>query len=110
MITLNLIRTARPAAGPEPFEMLLSKRSPNPIAALPSHGRSLDFVPKKTFSDSPQSPGAGAIRSLGEPSDMWKGNDNTRINLGPLRGRGSESDKPRWPARLANKHPHSQPS
>src|SRR5258706_4395049 len=99
MITLNLIRTARPAGGPEPFEMLLSKRSPNPIAALPSHARSLDFVPKKTFSDSPQSPRAGAIHSLGKPSDMWKGNDNTRTNPGPLRGHGPQSDKPRWPSR-----------
>src|SRR5882762_11482967 len=110
MIISSSPPTTRPPSGLEPSETAPSERSPNPIATLPSHGRSPDFVPKKTFSDSPQSPGAGAIRSFGKPSDMWKGNDNTRINLGPLRGRGSESDKPRWPARPANKHPHSQPS
>src|SRR6266576_5108927 len=110
MITSNLTRTARRAAGPEPFEILLGKRSPNPIATLHSHSRSPDFVPRKTFSDWPRSAGAGAIPNLSKPSNKWKGNDNLRTNLRQLRDRGSESDKLRWPARPADKRPHSQPS
>src|SRR6267143_5083545 len=57
MITLNLTRTARPAAGPEPFEILLGKRSRNPIATVSSPSHSLDFFPKKTSSDLLQSAG-----------------------------------------------------
>src|SRR6267143_5811384 len=110
MIISSSPPTTRPPSGLEPSETAPSERSPNPTATLPSYGRSPDFVPEKTFSDSPRSAGAGAIRSLGTPSHKWKGNDNLRTNPRQLRDRGSESDKLRWPARPANKRPHSQPS
>src|SRR5882762_11756486 len=57
MIISSSPPTTRPPSGLEPSETAPSERSPNPIATLPSHGRSPDFFPKKTSSDLLQSAG-----------------------------------------------------